>query len=99
MSETEANEPGTELVGNATPAAFPAPTPDALQPDYTDAGVPSFDYVRDRIENRFTTATGATELAGLGTDQDVASLDEKLAERDRAARAKLDEIRKSMRRE
>ncbi len=24
--------------------------------DYTESGVPNFDYVRDRIENRFATA-------------------------------------------
>jgi phage shock protein A len=60
--------------------------------DYTDSGVPTFDYVRDRIENRVATAEGAKELAG-----EPASIDEQLAERDRAAREKLAQIRRSMR--
>jgi len=59
--------------------------------DYTEGGVPTFDYVRDRIEGRFGTSTGAAELAG------DAELDEKLAERDRAGRDKLEQIRRSMR--
>lgn len=62
--------------------------------DYTDAGVPTFDFVRDKIDHRVATAEGAQELAkatpeGVGTD-------EALRERDEAARRKLDEIRKSM---
>lgn len=60
--------------------------------DYTDSGVPTFDYVRDRIENRVATADGATELAGEQT-----SIDEQIAERDRAGREKLEQIRRSMR--
>jgi phage shock protein A len=60
--------------------------------DYTETGVPTFDYVRDRIERRAATADGATELAGEPT-----SIDEQIAERDRAAREKLDQIRRSMR--
>ena len=59
--------------------------------DYTDGGVPTFDYVRDRIEGRFGTSIGAAELAG------DAELDEKLAERDRAGRETLEQIRRSMR--
>lgn len=70
------------------------PAPDAPDGDYTEAGVPDFDYVRDRIENRFATATGATELAE-GTPE-AASLDDQLAERDRAARQRLEQIRRSM---
>jgi len=34
------------------------PTPPNLTGDYTQAGVPTFDYVRDRIENRFATSVG-----------------------------------------
>ncbi len=75
--------------------AFPAVSvPEA---DYTDAGVPSFDFVRDRIEQRYSTSVGATELAGLGTDNDLAALDKKIADRDQAAKDKLEQIRKSMR--
>jgi phage shock protein A len=62
------------------------------EPDYTESGEPTFDYVRDRIESRFHTSEAATELAG-----DPQSVDEQMAERDRAGRDKLEEIRKSMR--
>ncbi|HEU5473507.1 MAG TPA: hypothetical protein VFV67_22915 [Actinophytocola sp.] len=61
--------------------------------DYTEGGVPSFDYVRDRIEGRFATSVGAEELA----EKTSSELDEQLAERDRAGREKLDEIRRAMR--
>lgn len=63
--------------------------------DYTESGVPSFDFVRDRIENRYATALGSTELAG--ETPEAAAFEEKLADRDRAAKDKLEEIRRSMR--
>jgi len=69
--------------------------PEVPAGDYTEAGVPNFDYVRDRIESRIATSGGATELAA-GTP-DAVSLDEQLAERDRAGREKLEQIRRSMR--
>ncbi|GAB3474915.1 hypothetical protein [Amycolatopsis cihanbeyliensis] len=72
--------------------------PDDVTPspegDYTEAGVPSFDYVRDRIENRFTTALGSTELAG--ETPEARSFDDKLAERDKTAHDRLEEIRRSL---
>ena len=40
----------------------------APEGDYTESGVPGFDFVRDRIENRFATALGSTELAGTVLD-------------------------------
>ena len=67
----------------------------APEGDYTESGVPGFDFVRDRIENRFATALGSTELAG--ETPEAAALDEQIAERDKAARGKLDEIRRSLR--
>jgi hypothetical protein len=100
LSETEADDSivvDAELLDDATTTTLPAAiTPPVLEPDYTEAGVPTFDYVRDRIENRFTTSVGATEVAGLGGEQDVASLDKMLAARDQAARDKLAEIRRAM---
>jgi phage shock protein A len=72
-----------EIVPERAPAA-----------DYDERGVPSFDYVRDRIEGRHATALGAAEL-----DEGTAagrSVEEQEAERARAARAKLDEIRRSL---
>ncbi|OZM71336.1 hypothetical protein CFN78_21365 [Amycolatopsis antarctica] len=100
MSDPEADGPDAidaEVVEEPTSAVAPAPGSPALpEPDYTDAGVPTFDYVRDQIEKRYTTSAGATELAGLGTENDLASLDKKLEDRDQAARDKLAEIRRSM---
>lgn len=73
----------------------PVPTPpdpgQDVGADYTEGGVPTFEHVRDRIEGRFATAVGATELAG-----DPASIDEEIADRDRAARDRLDQIRRSL---
>ncbi|WP_216206769.1 hypothetical protein [Amycolatopsis aidingensis] len=70
-------------------------TPPPPEGDYTEAGVPNFDYVRDRIEGRYTTALGSAELAGESPE--AASFEEELAERDKAARDRLDEIRRSLR--
>ena len=69
------------------------PEDPALSGDYNEAGVPSFDYVRDKIEGRFATSAGETELA----EPAATSLDEQLAERDRAGKDKLEQIRKAMR--
>ncbi|QKT11805.1 PspA/IM30 family protein [Rhodococcus sp. W8901] len=66
-------------------------------PDYTDGGVPTFDRVRDRIEDRFGTALGSEELerdSQVGRD-----LDEQWQAREKAAHDRLDEIRRSMKNE
>lgn len=63
-------------------------------PDYTADGVPTFDYVRDRISRRAATADGADELdAATPEAHDLAQRE---AERAEAARAKLEEIRRSL---
>ncbi|MHA6781416.1 hypothetical protein ACVGOW_10535 [Pseudonocardia saturnea] len=74
----------------------PAEIPPVLapRPDYDEHGVPSFDYVRDRIEGRHAASQGATELAN--ETPEGRTLDEQMTERDRAAKAKLDEIRRSL---
>ncbi len=73
-----------------TPAA-PQPPP---TPDYDEHGVPSLDYVRDKIEGRFATSVGMGELAAETAQG--RSLEEQEAEREKAAKAKLEEIRRSM---
>jgi phage shock protein A len=75
------------------PAVLEGELVQPIPADYSEDGVPSFDYVRDRIERRAAVADGATELAGESKD----SIDEQIAERDRAARDKLAEIRRSLR--
>ncbi|MFL6140785.1 MAG: hypothetical protein ACJ72N_02800 [Labedaea sp.] len=70
----------------------PPPVPDG---DYNEAGVPSFEYVRDQIEGRIATSAGASELAEGSAP--AASVDEQFADRERAGRDKLEQIRRSMR--
>jgi hypothetical protein len=74
---------------------LPEPTPPAPPaPDYDEHGVPSLDYVREKIESRYATSIGAAELA-----EDTAagrSVEEQEAERAAAAKAKLEEIRRSL---
>lgn len=62
--------------------------------DYTDDGVPTLDFVRDKIEGRWGTAMGSTELAQAsqaGRQQQDAA-----AERDRRAKEKLAELRRQV---
>jgi hypothetical protein len=72
----------------------PETEPRMAQPDYDARGVPSLDYVRNKIESRYATSLGAAELAE-GTAEGR-TLEEQEAERERAATAKLDEIRRSL---
>jgi len=72
----------------------PEPAPALPATGYTDGGVPTLDYVRDKIEGRYATALGMEELVG-DTDQ-ARSLDEQEAARKKAAEEKLAEIRRSL---
>ncbi|MFC4123427.1 hypothetical protein [Nocardia rhizosphaerae] len=70
-------------------AAAPIPTG-----SYSPSGVPTFDAVRDKVERRFGTAQGMGELdrqtpAGR-------SADEQWEAREKAARERLEQIRKSV---
>lgn len=68
--------------------------PQVSDPHYSESGVPTFDFVRDKIENRITTAIGSQELAeGSAEGRNV---DEQMRIRDEAAKKRLEEIRKSM---
>ncbi|ASR39404.1 hypothetical protein BAY61_17840 [Prauserella marina] len=71
--------------------------PEGAEPDYTADGMPTFDYVRGKIEQRSATAEASGELAGLGTGRSLADEDKKIADRKQAAKDKLAEIRESMR--
>jgi hypothetical protein len=94
MAEESANEPvDAELVPVNEPAPFAGPDP-ALLGDYTAGGVPTFEFVRDRIEGRAGTAIGAEELAGATPEG--AELDKRFAEREQAGKDRLAEIRRSM---
>jgi phage shock protein A len=74
----------------------PDPEPDPAEPqgDYTDGGVPTFDHIRNRIEERYATARGTTELAEeSAVGRSVAQQQE---DRDAAARERLEQIRRSL---
>ncbi len=64
---------------------------------YTEAGVPTFDAVREKIENRYGTALGATELAEQTPEG--RSVAEQYEARQQAAAEKLKQIRESMNRD
>jgi len=73
----------------------PAPPPAvAADTGYTPGGVPTFESVREKIETRYGTAIGATELAA--ETPEGRSVDEQYEERQRAAAERLEQIRKSM---
>ncbi|TCJ93175.1 hypothetical protein [Nocardia alba] len=76
------------------PSGLPGTGAPTATGGYSSSGVPTFDSVRDRVEQRFGAARGMDELdrqtpAGR-------SVDEQWEARERAARERLDQIRKSV---
>lgn len=80
--------------GESPEAAVP---PVDVDPGYTASGVPTFESVREKIETRYGTALGATELA-VETPEGRA-VEEQYDQRQRTAAKRLEEIRESMREE
>jgi hypothetical protein len=83
-----------EIVAAVTPQGTLGSGPAAPAFDYTDQGVPTLDYVRDKIEGRWGTAMGRTELAEgsqAGRQQQEAA-----DERARLAQEKLAELRRQV---
>jgi phage shock protein A len=78
-----------------------SPPPAApVQPEdtgYTPSGVPTFDSVREKIETRYGTAIGSSELAA--ETPEGRTVEEQYDARQRAAAERLEEIRKSMRKD
>jgi phage shock protein A len=70
-----------------------AAEPDA-DPGYTSSGVPTYDSVREKIEQRYETSIGAAELDAESPEG--RSVEEQYAERQRAAAERLAQIRESM---
>ena len=64
---------------------------------YTPGGVPTFDAVREKIETRYGTAIGASELAA--ETPEGRSVAEQYDERQRAAAERLEQIREQMRKQ
>ena len=78
-----------------TPSTTPPPAPvEPVDTGYTAGGVPTFDSVREKIETRYGTAIGASELAA--ETPEGRSVVEQYDARQRAAAERLAEIRKSM---
>ena len=73
----------------------PGPAPQPEETGYTEGGVPTFDAVREKIENRYGTAIGSSELAG--ETPEGRRVEEQYEERQGAAAERLEQIRKSMR--
>lgn len=86
--------PATSSLPEASRPEPPDVGPPVPAPDFDERGVPSFDHVRSKIEGRYATSIGATEL--VGETPEARSLDEQEAERAKAAKAKLEEIRRSL---
>jgi len=95
----EPNEPIDAEVVPLDPAPAPAPAPPVpvsppVDPGYTPAGVPTFESVRDKIENRYGTAIGSAELAA--ETPEGRSVEEQYEARQKAAAERLEQIRRSM---
>ena len=78
-----------------SPLGVGGPTITAPPPDYSAAGVPSLDFVRDKIEGRYARSLGSTELAE--ETPEARSFQEQAAKREEAAQEKLAAIRRSLR--
>jgi phage shock protein A len=94
--ETAAEQPiDAEIVPlEPAPAAAPAPPAAPVDPGYTPDGVPTFESVRDKIENRYGTAIGSAELAAETAEG--RSVEEQYEARQKAAAERLEQIRRSM---
>jgi len=66
-----------------------------VETGYTSAGVPTFDYAREKIESRYGTSIGAAELAA--ETPEGRSVEEQYEARQKAAAERLAQIRESMR--
>lgn len=90
----ESEDTETVIEGEVLPAA-PGPVPEPADTGYTAAGVPTFDAVREKIETRYGTALGASELAA--ETPGGRSVEEQYEQRQQAAAERLQQIRESMR--
>ena len=86
-------EPQETVAERSQPEPPPVPAV-PVDTGYTPSGVPTFDSVREKIETRYGTAIGATELDAESPEG--RTVDEQYDARQRAAAERLDEIRKSM---
>lgn len=92
--ERPTREPQETTSGALEPQPPNPPPAEAADTGYTPDGVPTFESVREKIETRYGTAVGATELAA--ETPEGRSVEEQYEERQRAAAERLEQIRKSM---
>ncbi|MCF7550021.1 hypothetical protein [Pseudonocardia sp. WMMC193] len=85
-------EPVDAEIVEAEPVTAEPWAPPSVATDYTDQGVPTLDYVRDKIEGRSATAMGWEELRTA----EVEEAEQKFAEREQKGKDKLAEIRRQM---
>ncbi|WP_409429234.1 hypothetical protein [Mycobacterium sp. SMC-11] len=71
------------------------PTDPQTDPGFDDAGVPTFESVRDKIASRYQTSIGSQELDA--ETPEGRSVDKQFQDRQHAAADRLEQIRKSMR--
>lgn len=91
-------EPGPAVEGEIVDPKPEATAPvEQIDSGYTPGGVPTFDAVREKIETRYGTAIGASELAG--ETPEGRSVAEQYDERQRAAAERLAQIREQMRKQ
>jgi len=98
--QPSAAEPGPPMPEPAPPVTSPVPPATSpvvpnLDTGYTAGGVPTLEGVREKIETRYGTALGATELAEETPEGRTAT--EQYEAQRKAAAEKLEEIRASMR--
>jgi phage shock protein A len=93
MPDESTPEPEPAEPAEAAPSATPTPA-EPVDTGYTPGGVPTFDSVREKIETRYGTAIGASELAA--ETPEGRTVEEQYDARQRAAAERLAEIRKSM---
>ena len=96
---TGTSKPAIPQTGIPAAGSTASPLPPVLAPNldtgYTDAGVPTLEGVREKIETLYGTALGATELAEETPEGRTAA--EQYEAQHKAAAEKLEEIRASMR--
>lgn len=102
VSDTTAPEPESDepVTAEVVPDPAPVATPTPVAPEetgYTSAGVPTFDYVREKIETSFGNSVGATELAS--ETPEGRRIEEQYEARQQAAADRLAQIREAMKNE
>lgn len=85
-------DPSGAVPAATVPPAIPAP--DYVSADYTNAGVPTFEHMREKIEERSGTSIGESELAHESAPG--RTLEEQWDAREKAGKARLEEIRRSL---